>query len=198
MIDKFIEKPITEWLKTESNTDKMGSHRYDEFYDMIFALMLCKHQRPLNVLEVGVSMFGAAASYHAFSKVPYINRYVGIDNVPLKGDVPTNMIFLLEDAYTASVLTRIRPCGYFDILIDDGTHIPEDQAYFWHNYNQFMHPDHSVIAVEDVWDDKIDLTINLFQDEKVQLYRGNPSHKAERRRDHSNILFKIRRDGVYS
>lgn len=198
MIQEFIIKPATAYLRTDSNTDKMHSHRYDEFYDMIFALLLCRIQRPLKVLEVGVSNMGVEASYHAFAKMTYINRYVGVDREPLDTDLPTGMAFIHSDAYVPEVLDHINPFAPFDLLIDDGSHNVEDQHFFWKHYQQFMHERHAAIVVEDVPDVEIDQRVELFNDTKIQIYRGNPSMEAIRRRDHSNIIFKVRENGGYS
>ena len=56
-----------------SYTDKLNPEQmYGDFYDFAFASLIGLLQRPLRVLEIGVSLY-REGSGHAFSKLPCVD-----------------------------------------------------------------------------------------------------------------------------
>jgi hypothetical protein len=75
------------------STDKNTTHQYGVCYDLIFNSQYLKLNRPLKVLEIGVSLFGEG-SVGPFSTIPYVEKYVGIDNQTYGGILPNDKVTL--------------------------------------------------------------------------------------------------------
>jgi len=151
-VNQFFQKRPSEYI-AETKSDKIVPvHNYGLFYDIIFSVLLSQVDKPLSVLEVGVSMFGGEASGHAFSRMPFVGSYVGIDRDPLKGpDFADKGIFVQTDAYTDEGLAAVIATGTapYHLLIDDGSHVKEDQADFFKRY-EILCADVAVMVCEDV------------------------------------------------
>ena len=66
---------IGEILKNGS-TDKNTTHQYGISYDLVFNSQYLKLNKPLKILEIGVSLFGDG-SVGPLSSIPYVEKYVG-------------------------------------------------------------------------------------------------------------------------
>ena len=118
-----------------SNTDKNGErHDYSNLYDWIFEYTL-HLKNPICILEVGVSAMGNGSG-HAFCRLPYVDYFVGIDPMPLYEPFPEKGIFMQMEAYDEKTVEfeGIAARAPYDILIDDGSHHPEDQVSFFRLY----------------------------------------------------------------
>lgn len=135
------------------STDKNTTHQYGVSYNMIFNSQYLKLNRPLKVLEIGVSLFGEG-SVGPFSNIPYVEKYVGLDNQVYRGTIPNDKVTLYAgpeyDAYTKDMLNLlIEKEGKFDIIIDDGPHTWESQEWFLRNYYSLLN-EGGVLVCEDI------------------------------------------------
>ena len=143
----------------ECETDKIGiQHNYGMLYDMVIEWLLIRSQF-LRVLEVGCSMFGNGSG-HAFARMPFVEKYVGVDAVVPELKLPEKFIFLHGDAYSESIFETIEKHAPFDLVIDDGSHLFQDQLFFMQNYGQFCKPT-SVMICEDVFNSPLSLISRL-------------------------------------
>ena len=139
----------------DSNSDKEASngHKYGIFYDMLFNSVVLKQRRKIKVCEIGVSLFGEG-SLHAFSKLDIIESIVGIDTQPNLYELPNKAVFYQCDAYNKDTIDMIKAHhDNFDIIIDDGSHTPEDQKFFINNYYQIISTG-GYLVCEDVYDER--------------------------------------------
>lgn len=126
------------------NTDKNTCHSYiDEVYDKLFAKY---RYSTSHMLEVGVNN-GASllmwAEYFSNSKIYGID----INACPtLMGRSRINVI--TGNAYSQKVL-ELLPNEFFDIIIDDGSHIIEDQLFVIKEYvSKLKHG--GLLIIEDI------------------------------------------------
>lgn len=141
------------------STDKNTTHQYGISYDLIFNSQYLKLNRPLRVLEIGVSLFGEG-SVGPFSNIPYVEKYVGIDNQTYIGALPNNKVTLYcgpqYDAYTFNMIDFIKEKeGTFDIIIDDGPHTWSSQEWFFMYYYKLLN-EGGVLVCEDIFEGYVD------------------------------------------
>ena len=93
LVDCFSKKPPSVYL-TESNSDKTGvRHNYTNLYDWLFASLLFQNgMKPIRVLEIGGAMFGERSG-HAFAKMPFVEKFVGLDVHPIQEDFGEKGVF---------------------------------------------------------------------------------------------------------
>jgi hypothetical protein len=137
----------------KSSTDKNTTHKYGVTYDLVFNSQYLKLNRPLKVLEIGVSLFGDG-SVGPLSEIEYVEKYVGIDNKEYTGVIPSNKVAIYAgpgyDAYKKETIKLIQEKeGKFDIIIDDGPHTWESQKWFFENYYDLLNDD-GVLLCEDI------------------------------------------------
>jgi hypothetical protein len=152
-----------------SSTDKNTTHRYGPVYDLVFNSQYLKFNRPLKVLEIGISLFGNGSA-GSFPAIPYVEKYVGIDNQEYQGSVVNDKVKLYTgpecNAYTYDMLNRIyEKEGTFDIIIDDGPHTWESQEWFFRNYYALLNTG-GVLFCEDIHES------NLYYLNKLQKELG--------------------------
>ena len=149
------------------STDKNTTHQYGICYDLIFNSQYLKLNRPLKVLEIGVSLFGEG-SVGPFSTIPYVEKYVGIDNQIYTGVLPNDKVTLYcgsqYDAYTFDMLNFLKEKeGKFDIIIDDGPHTWSSQEWFFIYYYSLLNKD-GVLICEDIFEGYQENLAKLKQD----------------------------------
>ena len=172
----------------ETNTDKLHSHNYGQFYDMCYFYLLghgIAHE-DIRILEIGVSLFGVGSG-HAFSKMVG-DRFVGVDKDALQSPLPNDGNFLqVENAYSAETLKLLESYEPFHLIIDDGSHLPSHQIYFFRNYERFC-ASTSIMVCEDVqycyW---ITEKFHDLRSENLQFFNSDTLRYGG---DH-NILMKI-------
>jgi len=155
----------------KSSTDKNTTHRYGVTYDLVFNSQYLKLNRPLKILEIGISLFGDG-SVGPLSEIGYVEKYVGIDNKEYTGVIPNDKVTIYAgpeyDAYKKETIQLIQEKeGKFDIIIDDGPHTWESQKWFFENYYDLLNDD-GVLFCEDIHQVHYD---NLQQlSKKLNLY----------------------------
>jgi hypothetical protein len=143
---------IGEILKN-SSSDKNTTHQYGISYDLVFNSQYLKFNKPLKVLEIGISLFGEG-SVGPLSSIPYIEKYIGLDNQVYTGTIPNSKITLYAgpqyDAYTTDMIQLLdEKEGKFDIIIDDGPHTWSSQEWFFRNYYSLLN-EGGVLMCEDI------------------------------------------------
>lgn len=136
----------------ETNTDKVSRHGYGVFYDAVFN-QLWNSGIPLRVLEIGVSEWGLGSA-HAFHAMPFV-AYVGMDIEPMKESFPAASptqdvsCFIHFNAYCQRGVEMAAEHAPYNLIIDDGSHDPADQIYFFEQYYGLLHFE-GVMVCEDV------------------------------------------------
>jgi len=149
------------------STDKNTTHQYGIAYDLIFNSQYLKLNRPLKVLEIGVSLFGEG-SVGPFSDISYVEKYVGLDNRLYEGKISNDKVTLYcgpqYDAYTFDMLDLIKEKeGTFDIIIDDGPHTWASQEWFFMYYYKLLN-EGGVLVCEDIYEGYKENLAKLKQD----------------------------------
>jgi len=153
-----------------SFTDKNTTHKYGNIYDLVFNTQFFKLNRPLKILEIGVSNFGDGSA-KSLSNIDYVAKYVGIDNVPYRGKINDKVKLYTGseyDAYTNKMIDIIKENeGKFDIIIDDGPHTWKSQKWFFENYYDLLN-EGGVLFCEDIHESnynnlkELTKTLNLY------------------------------------
>jgi len=151
MLNKLFSETLPSKYISKTSSDKTSIviHDYSDLYDMVFGTLLFLHGAPLKVLEIGVSKFGYGSG-HAFSDMPYVEKFVGIDVESLSTPFSDKGTFIQCDAYDETDFKeKIVPHGPFHLLIDDGSHTKKDQETFFKLY-RFVAAVPSIMVCEDV------------------------------------------------
>jgi hypothetical protein len=136
-----------------SSTDKNTTHQYGISYNLIFNSQHAKLNKPLKVLEIGISLFGDG-SVGPLSNIPYVEKYIGLDNQVYRGIIPNDKVKVYAgpeyDAYTTDMIQLLNEKeGKFDIIIDDGPHTWASQEWFFRNYYSLLN-EGGVLMCEDI------------------------------------------------
>lgn len=127
MEQQFELDPLTR-LSIRHGTDKWGPHFYTPIYHEMFANL---RNKPISLLEIGVggyesrSLGGASlamwADYFTHGKI------VGIDIAEKNLELDPRVTILRgSQTNEAFLLSVVADHGPFDIIIDDGSHVPQD------------------------------------------------------------------------
>jgi len=106
-------------------------------YDLIFSSLLYLNKGPIRVLELGVSFFGEGSG-HAFSQMPWIEKYVGVDFYPLSSPILNDHVFIQENVDTQKCIQKVSQYAPFDLMIHDADHMPETQIFFLREYAHLL------------------------------------------------------------
>jgi len=108
-------------LSERYNTDKNTSHSYLPLYDILFYDL---RHKPITLLELGVA---AGESIKLWLDYFTIASIIGIDVVPT--DLAHSRFkFILGDQTDNDLIDSALDDESVDIIIDDGSHLPEHQA----------------------------------------------------------------------
>ena len=137
---------------SSSDKERDGAHRYGKFYDNLFDVQTLRQKRPLRILEIGVSEFGAG-SLGAWQSLKSVQEVVGVDIDKYQGRLKDKTTFYQKDAYTNETIELLKKNhDPFDIIIDDGSHTQKDQTFFLQNYGKLLSSGGQLIC-EDIADD---------------------------------------------
>lgn len=169
----------------ESTSDKTHVHNYGDVYNSVFNEVYHKLKRPLRVLEIGVSRFGSG-SLLAFEKLDEIESVVGIDIEEYQINHSGKISIYKMDAYHEYAVNQLCQNHLpFDIIIDDGSHIPEHQQFILEKYFDRVLSFGGSLIIEDVNDD--DLIAAAIKE-------GSYSVRSENNFSDSQILIKKKTD----
>ena len=190
LMKNFLRQPPTYYFsKTRTDKVRYPIRTYGLIYDMIFSTLLSLLERPINVLEIGVSLFGVGSG-HAFSNMPYVEKFVGIDKDDLKTPFPGNKsIFIKANAYTTDGFLQAKEHSPYDLIIDDSTHKIGDQIKFFKEYRKLANPI-SMMLCEDVQWNISDMIRREVKDDKLHSI-GVPYFKHQYDDREGHLLLRI-------
>ena len=190
LVDCFAEKPPSAYF-AESNSDKTGvRHNYANLYDWLFASLLFQNgMKPIRVLEIGVTMFGEGSG-HAFAKMPFVEKFVGLDVNPIQEDFGEKGVFLNIDGYTEKGLQAAAPYGPYHLLIDDAEHSHDQQVKFFTMYTSLCATP-GVMVCEDVPRMSIPKRLKAIKDPSLLKVRVPGAFIATKGKLDNNVLLKI-------
>ncbi len=135
----------------KNQTDKGSlAHHYLDLYERLFP----QRHETFRLLEIGVQFGNSLRTWHDYYPFATI---VGIDTID-SGFRPYGRISTIygEDAYTDEIVFKLTsPFGLngFDVIIDDGDHALEHQAFVVASYHRLSTPT-GLLVIEDVQDIK--------------------------------------------
>ncbi|MDE0401688.1 MAG: hypothetical protein OXL96_28165 [Candidatus Poribacteria bacterium] len=172
--DYFYEQGSIKTSKTYMGNCFENCENWGYLYDILISSLLFFKGTPLNVLEIGVSLFGEKSSAHAFSKMPYVGQYVGVDVQPLVGELENNHVFIRENSDTYECLNKVQPYAPFDLMIHDGDHTPPSQTFFLKEYRSLLNLP-GIMVVENIIDDSVGNMIAAdLRDESIHFINVPP------------------------
>ena len=146
---EFIVDPLTR-LSIRFGADKFGTHQYTPAYHRIL-----KHLRdqPINLLEIGVGGYNnpqsGGASLRMWAGYFPNARIVGLDIAPKSIDISPRITIVhgsqVDDATLDSLTTTFGP---FDVIVDDGSHVPAHMIYSFRRLYPRMRED-GIYIIED-------------------------------------------------
>jgi len=133
----MISKLLAKYGSDKVPRGKERGHSYGPFYDELFS------HNPTDILEVGVHFgYSVSAWCEAFLEA----RIVGIDIDPIfKGKEPKNFYYLKFDVKNCNFAPLVK----FDIIIDDGSHLKEDQMWVIENLSKHL-KENGKLVIEDI------------------------------------------------
>jgi len=116
--------PTFKDILEEQKSEKLWRHHYDHYYDKWFKPY--RLEKDMKVLEIGARNTDTLLKwpkyfYHAPALIQGLT--VGAD-MEGKDNLPRGVASMQGDPTSVETLNVIRPKGPFDIIIDDGSHIP--------------------------------------------------------------------------
>ena len=129
-------------LLNKYGSDKCTSHPYKIVYDPYFKEL---EGKPIDLLEIGV-LYGA--SLMAWKDYFPNGRIVGIDKEDKRTWKRSDVEFIITD------VKNYTPDRNFDVIIDDGSHKPQDIAYTFFKLSKYLKPS-GLMIIEDVHDEFI-------------------------------------------
>jgi hypothetical protein len=137
-------------LAIRYGTDKFGGHRYTPGYHQILQHL---RDRPVRLLEIGVGGYespqSGGASLRMWADYFPHGQITGLDLQPKNLPLPANACIVQGAQTDPGILQKL--CdehGPFDVIIDDGSHAPDDMMLSFAFLYQRMQQD-GVYIVED-------------------------------------------------
>lgn len=159
--------------KYKDSTDKVPAtpywrkHTYTEFYGPFFQHL---RDKPITFLEIGVRWGGSALMWYEY--FPHASLYfIDVDLKQLKVKLPNDpRVHVYEgDAYSKGTIQKLFGSIKFDIIIDDGSHIPSHQSFVLNEYRSVL-KENGMILIEDFWDKaQVNQTIDGFLGKRNRL-----------------------------
>ena len=119
-------------------------HNYTEIYNNI--LKYYKNKKN-NILEIGIKLGGSLKMWKEYFK--YSNIYgIDIDTSQIKINLD-NCTILNGNAYDEDIITKLFINTKFDIIIDDGSHVLDDQIKCLNIYSNLLNDD-GILIIEDI------------------------------------------------
>lgn len=124
--------------------DKNSTHSYTDTYDKVLA----RYREGCNFLEIGLAL---GHSIRMFDEYFSNSKLFGIDISLMFGlpEKPNNAIQLIEADATGPKFLDILGDTKFDIVIDDGSHITQDQIDTFNLLKDRMNPG-GIYIIEDI------------------------------------------------
>lgn len=130
-------------LSTKRDTDKGTTHSYIDVYESLFSNI---RNTVKNVLEIGVQTGGSLLMWRDY--FPNAQIY-GVDTNYTNINDKHRIITIYHNAYDISFYLLQKCCGYFDIIIDDGSHDPVHQQFVAEHYVKLL-SSNGILVIEDI------------------------------------------------
>lgn len=141
-------------IDTKKGTDKITSHSYNEIYDKLFSQYKDVVE---NILEIGIDGGYALQAYSEYFQNAHIYGIDIADNTQSFIKHNNNIHLCFGDAKDSSVINKFGK--FYDIIIEDASHLPEDQIQHFKDYSKFVKPG-GVYIIEDVNEKYLETVLN--------------------------------------
>lgn len=139
-----IETETLQSLSTKRDTDKCTTHSYIDVYETLFSNI---RNTVKNVLEIGVQTGGSLLMWRDY--FPNAQIYgIDIDKNCINKVNDPRIIIVCSNAYDTS-FDLLQKYGYFDIIIDDGSHDPIHQQFVAEHYVKLL-SSNGILVIEDI------------------------------------------------
>ena len=157
------------FLETNSDSDKLHHHGYHRIYPWFISHF--KNQ-PINLLEIGIQQTDSIKLWKSY--FDDIN-FFGIDIDLKKFDDPTVKLYQVDQSKEEELINFTNNVGVeFDIIIDDGSHIPGHQKLTLKTFWKILKPG-GVYIIEDIetsyWG-KSELYGYKFDSNSINLFKS--------------------------
>ena len=124
-------------------TDKLTHHGYNRFYDMFLTPLINKN---ITLFEIGVD---ASRSLKMWNDMFKNGKIYGMDiNIEFKHE--RGLVFKGDQSSKKDLKTVIKSIKEADVIIDDGSHVPEHQLFsFNYLFNKLL-KDGGIYIIEDI------------------------------------------------
>ena len=132
-------------FNNKDGTDKDTIHSYIETYEKLFAPLRDNAQ---NVLEIGIysgAFLEILADYFENAQINGID--IDLDNLRFGKDNPRIHIYEMNGTDQDSI--KKLGIDFFDLIIEDGSHIPDEQVTTFRNYAPLIGPG-GIYIMEDI------------------------------------------------
>lgn len=147
-----------EAVDTTRGTDKNTSHSYGPVYDSLF---LKYKDTTSNILEIGISGGHALLAYADYFEKGSIYGLDIEDNCNYKSKIHKRIKLQFGDAKSEQVIKNYEG-KQFDIIIEDASHLPDDQIRHFMDFNQFVAPG-GIYIIEDIEEKHIDYVSGVLK-----------------------------------
>ena len=132
----------------ENGTDKLVGHSYVPVYA---ALIEARRAAVRTVVEIGTASGASAVAWAAYFPNARVHAVdVSLKDVVFGKDEPRIAFHELDSTHEPGVARLLRDVGPVDVLVDDGSHRPEDQLRTLELFAAGMSADGGVYFVEDL------------------------------------------------
>lgn len=172
---------------------------YANFYDMAIEFLIAMYGS-IRVLEIGCTLtlntYGSGSS-NAFSNMPFVEKYVGIDKTPPKHDLGEKTTFIQGNAYTPETVDKVIALSErFHLIIDDGSHTLESHIAFFKLYKRFC-AEKSFMVCEDVRVEYLQPIVDTLRDPHISfMAHPEKDKKMLMKNDICNLLVRFYSPGV--
>ena len=138
-----MEKNDFYTLGQKHKTDKVLHHRYDRFYDIFLSRL---REKEIVLFEIGAGYGESFTMWHEyFPKGKIFSMDIGAIRWEEWGE-----IFLGDQSSLSDLKKAKEKIGYCDVIVDDGSHIPEHQIEsFIYLFQEVLKPG-GIYIIEDI------------------------------------------------
>jgi cephalosporin hydroxylase len=142
--------PLTQ-LAIKYGTDKWGPHFYTPVYHELFSKL---RPHPIHLLEIGVGGYGVktlgGSSLAMWAEYFPTGQITGVDNAEKHLDLNPRVTLYRGSQEDPEFLRRVcAEQGPFDIIIDDGSHLPKHVMMSFHALFPALN-DGGIYVIEDI------------------------------------------------
>lgn len=132
---RLFSEVSAKYMATETRfgTDKCTSHSYERVYDSLFQLL--KYTKR-NILEIGISGGYGLLAYRDYFKNAMIYGIDIEDNCNQEAKLDPRIKLLFGDACAPETIQTFNTT--YDLIIEDGSHLPEHQIQHFKDYSGFV------------------------------------------------------------